>query len=80
VIVDFGPFLDPSAVFYLTRSTIRYDTVSPAQPYPDHFMPVLTALGAAGPGTKGTILHQRWYGGNRGMGAYKFGQNSRNGG
>jgi len=44
--------------FFPYRSTIRYDTGSPAQPYPDHFMPILMALGAAGPG-------KSWHGGVR---------------
>jgi 4,5-DOPA dioxygenase extradiol len=57
-------------------SLVRYRNLAPsathAQPYPDHFMPLLSALGAAGPGAKGTILHQSWYWGNLGMGAYEF--------
>jgi len=57
-------------------SLIRYRGLAPAavhaQPYPDHFMPLLVAMGAAGPGAKGTILHQSWYWGNLGMGAYEF--------
>jgi 4,5-DOPA dioxygenase extradiol len=57
-------------------SLIRYRELAPsaahAQPYPDHFMPLLVAMGAAGPGAKGTILHQSWYWGNLGMGAYEF--------
>jgi 4,5-DOPA dioxygenase extradiol len=58
------------------KSLIRYRELAPsaahAQPYPDHFMPLLVALGAAGPGAKGVILHQSWYWGNLGMGAYEF--------
>jgi 4,5-DOPA dioxygenase extradiol len=57
-------------------SLVRYRDLAPspmhAQPYPDHFMPLFTAIGAAGPGAKGTILHQSWYWGNLGMGAYEF--------
>ena len=57
-------------------SLVRYRNLAPsathAQPYPDHFMPLLSALGAAGPGARGTILHQSWYWGNLGMGAYEF--------
>ena len=57
-------------------SLVRYRELAPsavhAQYYPDHFMPLLAALGAAGPGAKGTILHQSWYWGNLGMGAYEF--------
>jgi 4,5-DOPA dioxygenase extradiol len=43
-----------------------------AQPYPDHFMPLIAALGAAGPGARGKIIHQSWYWGNLGMGACEF--------
>lgn len=43
-----------------------------AHPYPDHFMPLLTIAGTAGPGTKGTILHQSWDLGDLGMGAFAF--------
>jgi 4,5-DOPA dioxygenase extradiol len=57
-------------------SLVRYRELAPsavrAHPYPDHFMPLLVALGAAGPGAKGTIIHQSWYWGNLGMGAYEF--------
>jgi 4,5-DOPA dioxygenase extradiol len=57
-------------------SLIRYRELAPsaahAQPYPDHFMPLLAAFGAAGPGARGRILHQSWYWGNLGMGAYEF--------
>ena len=58
------------------RSLIRYRELAPAavhaQPYPDHFMPLLAAMGAAGQGAKGTIINQSWYWGNLGMGAYEF--------
>ena len=57
-------------------SLIRYRELAPsaehAQPYPDHFMPLLAAFGAAGKGARGTVLHQSWYWGNLGMGAYEF--------
>jgi 4,5-DOPA dioxygenase extradiol len=59
-----------------TQSLVRYRELAPsavhAQYYPDHFMPLLAALGAAGPGAKGTVIHQSWYWGNLGMGAYEF--------
>jgi len=58
------------------ESLVRYRGLAPsavhAQPYPDHFMPLLVALGAAGPDTKGKVIHQSWYWGNLGMGAYEF--------
>jgi 4,5-DOPA dioxygenase extradiol len=35
-------------------------------------MPLLTALGAAGPGAKGKVIHRSWYWGDLGMAAYEF--------
>jgi 4,5-DOPA dioxygenase extradiol len=35
-------------------------------------MPLLVAHGAAGRGSKGTRIHQSWYWGNLGMGAFEF--------
>lgn len=43
-----------------------------AHPYPDHYMPLLTAFGAAGQGAKGTVIHHSWYAGDLGMAAYEF--------
>jgi 4,5-DOPA dioxygenase extradiol len=43
-----------------------------AHPYPDHYMPLLTAFGAAGAGAKGSIIHHSWYMGDLGMAAYQF--------
>ena len=54
-----------------------YRTMAPfgkiAHLYPDHFMPLLVAFGAAGNGARGSVLHQSWYWGDLGMGAYEFG-------
>ncbi|MHB8162922.1 MAG: DODA-type extradiol aromatic ring-opening family dioxygenase [Methanoregula sp.] len=75
--IAFNDWLNQAVTYGDTESLVRYREFAPsavhAQPYPDHFMPLLTALGAAGPGAKGTILHQSWYWGNLGMGAYEFG-------
>ncbi len=72
----FNEWLNRAVTAGDAESLVRYRDLAPsaihAQPYPDHFMPLLTALGAAGPGAKGTILHQSWYWGNLGMGAYEF--------
>jgi 4,5-DOPA dioxygenase extradiol len=72
----FNEWLNRAVTSGDTGSLVRYRDRAPsaihAQPYPDHFMPLLTLLGAAGPGAKGTILHQSWYWGNLGMGAYEF--------
>jgi 4,5-DOPA dioxygenase extradiol len=74
--VLFNEWLNRAVTSGETDSLVRYRDLAPsaihAQPYPDHFMPLLTVLGAAGPGAKGTILHQSWYWGNLGMGAYEF--------
>ena len=43
-----------------------------AHPYPDHYMPLLVVLGAAGKGAKGEVIHHSWYAGDLGMAAYKF--------
>ncbi|MGB9371149.1 MAG: hypothetical protein WCB79_04375 [Halobacteriota archaeon] len=32
-----------------------------AHPYPDHFMPLLVAFGAAGDDARGTVLYHSWY-------------------
>ncbi|MGZ7118780.1 MAG: DODA-type extradiol aromatic ring-opening family dioxygenase [Methanobacterium sp.] len=46
-----------------------------AHPYPDHYMPLVAAFGAAGEGAKGEVIHHSWYMGDLGLAAYKF-QNS----
>jgi 4,5-DOPA dioxygenase extradiol len=74
--VAFNDWLTRAVTTGDARSLVRYRELGPsanhAQAYPDHFMPLLTALGAAGSGAKGTVLHQSWYWGNLGMGAYEF--------
>ena len=58
------------------ESLVNYRTIAPyarqAHPYPDHYMPLLTAFGAAGPGARGTVIHQSWDLGDLGMGAFEF--------
>jgi 4,5-DOPA dioxygenase extradiol len=74
--IAFNAWLNQAVTNGDRDSLIRYRELAPsavhAQPYPDHFMPLLAALGAAGPGARGKILHQSWYWGNLGMGAYEF--------
>jgi len=82
-----GKVTDPWAIAFddwLTDAVIRGDQdllvnfrrLSPhperAHPRPDHFMPILSALGAAGDGARGTALHRSWQYGNFEMGAYSF--------
>ena len=43
-----------------------------AHPYPDHYMPLLSAFAAAGEGAKGSVIHNSWYAGDLGMAAYRF--------
>ncbi len=38
-------------------------------------MPLLAVFGAAGPGARGTVLHQSWDLGDLGMGAFEFSHN-----
>jgi 4,5-DOPA dioxygenase extradiol len=58
------------------ESLVNYRTIAPfareAHPYPDHYMPLLAVFGAAGPGARGTVLHQSWVMGDLGMGAFEF--------
>jgi 4,5-DOPA dioxygenase extradiol len=42
-----------------------------AHPYPDHYMPIVAAFGAAGEGAKGALIHHSWVG-DLGMAAYQF--------
>ena len=74
--IAFNDWLNGAVTTGDRESLVRYRSLAPsavhAQPYPDHFMPLLAALGAAGPGAKGKVIHQSWYWGNLGMGAYEF--------
>jgi 4,5-DOPA dioxygenase extradiol len=74
--IAFNDWLNRAVTSGDVTGLVRYRELAPsavhAQHYPDHFMPLFAALGAAGPGAKGTILHQSWYWGNLGMGAYEF--------
>ena len=60
--IVFNEWLDRAVTAGDTESLVSYRTLVPsavhAQSYPDHFMPLLMALGAAGPGAKGTHIHQ----------------------
>jgi len=74
--IAFNDWLNRAVADGDRAALIRYRELAPsavhAQPYPDHFMPLLVALGAAGPDAKGRSIHQSWYWGNLGMGAYEF--------
>lgn len=74
--LDFDSWLTKSVEQGDEDAIKNYSRVSPyperAHPYPDHFMPLLTSMGAAGEGAKGKIIHHSWYWGDLGMGAYEF--------
>ena len=73
---EFNTWLTDAIIRGDRNSLIHYRTIAPfaeqAHPYPDHYMPLLVALGAAGPGARGTVLHQSWDLGDLGMGAFEF--------
>lgn len=73
---DFDSWLTKSVTQGDNSAIINYNSVAPyperAHPYPDHYMPLITAMGAAGDGANGEIIHHSWFWGDMGMGAYKF--------
>jgi 4,5-DOPA dioxygenase extradiol len=75
---EFNTWLTSAVTGGDRESLINYRTIAPyalqAHPYPDHYMPLLAAFGAAGPGARGIVLHQSWDLGDLGMGAFEFSQ------
>lgn len=75
--IEFDEWLTDAVIRGDREGLVNYRTVAPypqrAHPRPDHFMPLLTALGAAGPDGRGRVIHHSWYWGDLGMGAYQFG-------
>jgi 4,5-DOPA dioxygenase extradiol len=73
---DFAAWLTDAVARGDTDSLLKYRKLAPyperAHPRPDHYMPLLAALGAAGPGARGNLIHDSWYWGDLGMGAYEF--------
>jgi hypothetical protein len=73
---EFGGWLTDAVTRGDRVSLIKYRERGPyaerAHPYPDHFMPLLVALGAAGDEARGTVLHHSWYWGDLAMDAYEF--------
>jgi 4,5-DOPA dioxygenase extradiol len=73
---EFNDWLTNAVIHGERESLINYRTVAPyakqAHPYPDHFMPLLTAFGAAGSTSQGKVLHHSWDWGDIGMGAFEF--------
>jgi 4,5-DOPA dioxygenase extradiol len=73
---DFDDWLTDAVTRGDERLLTNYRQLAPyperAHPYPDHYMPLLTAFGAAGVGAKGHLIHHSWYAGDLGMAAYQF--------
>jgi 4,5-DOPA dioxygenase extradiol len=74
---EFSEWLTDAVVKGDADNLIEYRVQAPyperAHPRPDHYVPLLTALGAAGEGATGRTLHQSWYWGDLSMAAYEFG-------
>lgn len=72
---DFDNWLTNVIIHGNEQLLINYRQLAPspekAHPYPDHYMPLAVAFGAAGKGAKGTVIHHSWIG-DLGMAAYKF--------
>jgi 4,5-DOPA dioxygenase extradiol len=73
---EFNSWLTKSVMEGDSESIKNYTTLAPyperAHPYPDHFMPLISSMAAAGADAKGKVIHQSWYWGDMGMGAYEF--------
>ena len=74
--IDFDSWLTDAVLVGDEKLLINYRDLAPyperAHPYPDHYMPLLTAFGAAGKRAKGKVIHHSWYAGDLGMAAYSF--------
>jgi 4,5-DOPA dioxygenase extradiol len=74
--IEFNDWLTKAVEGGDAESLIDYRKSAPhaetAHHYPDHYMPLLAALGAAGPGARGKVIHHSWYWGDLGMDAFEF--------
>ena len=74
--IEFDEWLTDAVVRGDHEALVDYRRRAPyperAHPRPDHYMPLLVAMGAAGEGARGTLLHHSWYFGDLGMDAYSF--------
>ncbi|MEN6574550.1 DODA-type extradiol aromatic ring-opening family dioxygenase [Methanobacterium aggregans] len=74
--IDFDDWLTDAVLQGDENLLTNYRNLAPyperAHPYPDHYMPLLVAFGAAGKGAKGKVIHHSWYAGDLGMAAYSF--------
>jgi 4,5-DOPA dioxygenase extradiol len=74
--VEFDDWLAGAVTSGDQESLLQYRARAPharrAHPRPDHYMPLLAAFGAAGPGAQGTVIHRSWQWGDLSMAAYEF--------
>jgi 4,5-DOPA dioxygenase extradiol len=74
--IEFNEWLIRAVTLGDRTSLVNYRSPAPyakeAHPYPDHYMPLLTAFAAAGANARGKVLHQSWDLGDLGMGAFEF--------
>lgn len=72
---EFDNWLSDAIIMGDEQLLTNYRELAPyperAHPYPDHYMPLLVAFGAAGEGAKGTVIHHSWSG-DLGLDAYQF--------
>jgi 4,5-DOPA dioxygenase extradiol len=77
--IEFDNWLTDAVTHGDEHLITKYRQLAPyperAHPYPDHYMPLVVALGAAGKGAKGRVIHHSWYAGDLGMAAYQFHRN-----
>ncbi|MGZ7117277.1 MAG: DODA-type extradiol aromatic ring-opening family dioxygenase [Methanobacterium sp.] len=73
--LEFDQWLTNAVTYGDEHLLTNYRELAPyperAHPYPDHYMPLIVALGAAGEGAKGALIHYSWTG-DLGMAAYQF--------
>lgn len=74
--IEFHEWLTKAVTSGDEHSLTNYFELAPyperAHPYPDHYIPLVTAFGAAGKGAEGKLIHDSWYAGDLGMAAYQF--------
>lgn len=73
---DFDSWLTKSVTKGNYTALLNYRELAPyperAHPYPNHYMPLITTMGAVGEDVNGELIHHSWLWGDMGMGAYEF--------